>query len=316
MKITKIIMMCGATLCLTQSLFSQLSKVDEPAYRPTREQQIWMDGAKRNESRMGGKDEDGFIKQPTESRGTYEPFEGSREREAERIAAANAVALADVAEINRKMTAPREYLNKYPEYTTGKNVGIFRLYPNQNCGTGKIVDVKELERCGNLPQILGFGSKTSFSLSAVPTDFVKSIGLLFAYPDLEYRDNKLYAGNPLTETLITELGNADLGKIDSKTAEIQFLTKWKKSSNRKDVVAHRKLIENGINENNRLYSSNAPVRLNSAYALRSIAYYNKYKMYWNNDLVVAFKIVAQENDGSVIIIWKQLQKKGAPEIKR
>jgi hypothetical protein len=57
------------------------------------------------------------------------------------------------------------------------------------------------------------------------------------------------------------------------------------------------------------YQRSVPVQVNSTYLLRSIAYHT-------GDVLVAFKLVRQDTDGSVIIAWKLLKRYPTPELKR
>jgi hypothetical protein len=52
-----------------------------------------------------------------------------------------------------------------------------------------------------------------------------------------------------------------------------------------------------------------PVAVNSSYLLRSIDYSN-------SDVLVAFKVVRKDSDGSVILAWKLLKKYLVPELAR
>lgn len=57
------------------------------------------------------------------------------------------------------------------------------------------------------------------------------------------------------------------------------------------------------------YRSRLPVQVNATYLLRSISYRD-------SDVLVAFKVVRQDSDGSVIIAWKLLKKFPKPELNR
>ena len=57
------------------------------------------------------------------------------------------------------------------------------------------------------------------------------------------------------------------------------------------------------------YRSRLPVQVNATYLLRSISYRD-------SDVLVAFKVVRQDSDGSVVIAWKLLKKFPKPELTR
>jgi hypothetical protein len=57
------------------------------------------------------------------------------------------------------------------------------------------------------------------------------------------------------------------------------------------------------------YQRTVPVKENSTYLLRSIGYRS-------SDVLVAFRLVRQDLDGSVIIAWKLLKRYHTSELKR
>jgi hypothetical protein len=57
------------------------------------------------------------------------------------------------------------------------------------------------------------------------------------------------------------------------------------------------------------YRNRLPVQVNATYLLRSISFRD-------SDVLVAFKVVRQDSDGSVIIAWKLLKKFPKPELTR
>ena len=76
-----------------------------------------------------------------------------------------------------------------------------------------------------------------------------------------------------------------------------------------------------INSRGFVYSNIVPLKINSTYVLRSIAYKDvlrvdtakgKFKVKTvdvkgiTKDIFVAFKVIGQEADGSVILLWRKL----------
>jgi hypothetical protein len=57
------------------------------------------------------------------------------------------------------------------------------------------------------------------------------------------------------------------------------------------------------------YGSRLPVEVRSTYLLRSIGYST-------SDVLVAFKAVREDSDGSIILAWKLLKKYPVPELAR
>ena len=58
-----------------------------------------------------------------------------------------------------------------------------------------------------------------------------------------------------------------------------------------------------------LYNSRLPVQLNATYLLRSI-------VYDDSDVLVAFRVVSKDSDGSITLLWKLLHKYPKPQLAR
>ncbi|HEY0429658.1 MAG TPA: hypothetical protein VGC76_17890 [Pyrinomonadaceae bacterium] len=220
-----------------------------------------------------------------------------------------------IDEINAKLSPPAEYTAEYAVFLKEKNTGITRMFPDKNCGMGLVVSVKELERCGETPQIKGAGSLYSTRLDAIPGYLpLGAILSIIGLSEIHFVGEKLIIGNDLTQGIIGEIGDANIDEIDLKSDAFKFLTKYERVETKSDFALKTAELERGIESGGFFYSASARVRLNSVYVLRSIAYWQKYKSFWNTDVFVVFKIIGQEKDGSIIFIWKKLKDKDAPEL--
>jgi hypothetical protein len=224
-----------------------------------------------------------------------------------------------IYEINQKMSAPVEYKNRFAEFLKSKNTGIVRLFPDKNCGKGLVVDIRELERCAETPQVKGAGSLFSVRLKNTPNNLPPSTILHYLESsDIHFVENKFIVGNKTIQDIISDIGEVDLTDNIAKSDSLKFLTELKPSKTTEQLRAQNQIFEKGVKSNGYFYSSSVPVKLNSTYVLRSIAYHKRYqefKNFWNTDLLLAFKVVGQEKDGSVIILWKKLKEKNAPVLK-
>jgi hypothetical protein len=223
-----------------------------------------------------------------------------------------------INEINQKMSAPDEYKNRFAEFLKGKNTGIVRLFPDKDCGKGLIVDIKELERCAETPELKGAGSLFTVRLMNTPNYFPPSMILHYLESsDVHFVENKFVVGNKTIQDIISDIGEVDLDDI-ANSDSLKFLTELKPSKTTQQLQAQNQIFEKGMKSNGYFYSNSVPVKLNSTYVLRSISYYPRYqefKSFWNTDLLLAFKVVGQEKNGSVIVLWKKLKEKNAPYLK-
>lgn len=235
---------------------------------------------------------------------------------AKRARAVEAEKLKMLEEINQKLSPSAKYYGKYAEFLKAKNTGIARIFPDRDCDKGLIVSVENLERCAGTAQIKGAGSLYSFRLSEIPSNL--SLGLILDYvgkSDIYYIGDKLVVGNHLTQDIIGNVGDVNLEDVTLESDGVKFLRNYKPSDTATKLGLQKQTFAKGVSENDYSYSSSAPVKLNDTYVLRSIAYYQEYKSFWNTDLLAAFKIVGQEKDGTIIILWKKLKQKDAPDLR-
>jgi hypothetical protein len=68
----------------------------------------------------------------------------------------------------------------------------------------------------------------------------------------------------------------------------------------------------GLESDGAVYRGEVPINANSTFLLRSIAY----RYIQGSDVLVALRVMRQDNDGSVILAWKILKKYETPSMPR
>lgn len=316
MKLGKTITILLNIIFLSHITFAQYPENRAPNNPPP--DYVYRNEQKRREmDAFNGKDENGMIKRtPDEARSSVPTINRSpvstiyrKENQAEK--------LRIIAEINAKFHVPDSYRNKYTEFLKQKNTGIARMFPDTKCDAGLTVTVEELQRCANTPQVIGSGSRYSLRFREIPSNYPLDFILgLFESADIYYNDEKIIVGSAYTQSVISEIGNIELETLDSKSDAFNFLRSFKPSKSNKDIKAQNKVLGGGIKSNGYTYSNSVPVKLNSTYVFRSIAFsVMVYPAFWQNDILAAFKIVGKEDDGSIIFIWKNLKQKESPSLK-
>lgn len=219
--------------------------------------------------------------------------------------------LKTVEEINRILATPPEYGVRHAEFLKGKNTGLARLVPDRGCDKGKVVTVQELERCSDTAQIRGAGSRYSFRLNNVPSNLpLSAIHWLVAISDIHFVDGNIVVGSKEILDIISDIGDVQLTEVDLKSPSLKFLRSFDPDDTREDIEQQRKELTAGITENGFAYSTSANAVVNRTYVLRSINFAGpRFLNFWNTDQIVAFRIVGQEKDGSVVLLWKQLKEK-------
>ena len=119
-------------------------------------------------------------------------------------------------------------------------------------------------------------------------------------------------GTKLTQNIIAESGDIQIETLNAQSDVLTFLRKWKTVDNKTQLDNQNELLPQGIENNGYKFSNNVSVKKDTTYIMRSIAYFDKYRTFWNTDQIVVFRIVGLEPDGSLIILWKNLKKSNAP----
>lgn len=237
----------------------------------------------------------------------------------------------------KRVMPPGEYYAKYAAFLKDKKTGIARLYPDKNCFADEtVVSVKQAEKCADLLPVIGDGSYYSFRLrSSLNQKSTRIMGkpVKTERADIHYVGGRIEVGSLNVQGLIAEVSDTKFEALDKSSAEVKFLKDYKPKSDLKDVAGQKKALMRGIEVDGITYSDSVAARTGSVYILRSIAYrhftplrlFTKEEMYILDkviddsdlriDTTVAFKLIGQEPDGSLIILWKELSQKPAPILK-
>src|SRR5205814_78240 len=93
-----------------------------------------------------------------------------------------------------------------------------------------------------------------------------------------------------------------------ETPGVEFLNNLTPPSDSADLAGLVKKLDEGIRVGTFIYRSSLPVSLDTTCVLRSV-------LYKKADILVAFRVVRQDTDGSLHILWKQLKNFSPPNLK-
>jgi hypothetical protein len=209
-----------------------------------------------------------------------------------------------------KIVVPKEYIDKFNANDSKSKMNLAKIL-NNKCNDGNVVNVADIARCENALQIWGGGSFYSFRNE---TNFNTESG---GWADIRLRDGKFISETPRNQVIMSRVGDVSIENLTLNSLAVKFLKDYQTKKKFSEIDLQKKLLSSGITENGFLYSTTAPVELNSIYVLRTIAYKTQSDEPGDirADLILAFKVVGIEKDGSVIIIWKELKKDDAPRMK-
>lgn len=176
--------------------------------------------------------------------------------------------------------------------------GLMRLLPFTGC----VIDPRILNVAGScadqVPPVWGGGSFYSFRVGKHH---------LAPHSDIALRDNLFNVGfMHHTLGLLTILGDVPLDAVTLHSKAVRPFLKLVAAKTPDETEQDFKRSRAWLEAPDHAYGPTAPVRVNTTYVLRSIAFKpNRSKP---SDVLVAFRVTRRDADGTVTIAWKQLQK--------
>ncbi len=108
--------------------------------------------------------------------------------------------------------------------------------------------------------------------------------------------------------VFTALENVRLEEVNLQHPALQALTELQPATQYQDFINQLKQYSTGVKIGQQRYASAVRARAETTFVMRSINYKKA-------DVIVAFRIVQQDGDGSLHILWKQLQSFPPAELK-
>ncbi|HEX8287087.1 MAG TPA: hypothetical protein VF556_03780 [Pyrinomonadaceae bacterium] len=192
--------------------------------------------------------------------------------------------------------------------------GMFRLLPDLECEANTLV-IKATETCLNaIPE----SSFYSFREQEHTQEILA---------DIRLKNNHLISDGILSQGILTELGDVSLENLTTASKGLKFLNEYEPNVLNKEAQKQFMQMAKGVKFGEYEYRKIVPVRENTTYALRVIAYkgniVRSYRGYRFDllagdkriDLTLAFRVVRQDKDGAVTIVWKELARKESPKLK-
>ncbi|HQR35122.1 MAG TPA: hypothetical protein PLK30_20460, partial [Blastocatellia bacterium] len=109
--------------------------------------------------------------------------------------------------------------------------------------------------------------------------------------------------------VLVDLGDVSLESVSLGSAGVEYLAKFMPAATESAAENQFQQLEKGESVSGFKYSLSVPWKLNTTYALRSINY-------GRSDLLVAFRTVRQDQNGSLIVLWKKLKSYNTPNLKK
>ena len=126
--------------------------------------------------------------------------------------------------------------------------------------------------------------------------------------DIELQQNRFSVGFAGADFgFLTRLGKVAIEEVTLDHPAAQFLSTFTAPTAEPGARDQQKRAAAGFDVNGFTYKDSVPFKRKNSYLLRSIGYRV-------SDLLVGFRIVTQDDDGSVVIVWKILKKFPMPQL--
>lgn len=211
----------------------------------------------------------------------------------------------------------RELFAKYAEFLRQPDTGLTKLIDDKGCaGNTKVVVATDNCLKYTMP---GAGSSFSFRTETYRIPRLS---------DITFTNKSFQAAGVLLHGIFVNLGDVPIEQVTLGTKGMKYLTDFQPVRDYKKGGAIDLQLTEGVRQDGFLYRRGLYIVENTTFALRSVAYGGKYfravnKITYNEfdydkrkDVIVVFRIVEQDAENNVTILWKILQEKDSPDIKR
>jgi hypothetical protein len=202
------------------------------------------------------------------------------------------VEAAKRAEAEKALQPSAEERAKYASFLKSRDTGLTRLRPRER------YDTEAYSPSMPRPAIRGGGAYYSF------------IGLTHEYgtSDLSLEQGHFRVGFAgANYGFLTSLGDVPLERVNLDTPAAKQLATYARVAQEEEARLEFARFGKGSAIGDVKVKGALPLQLYSTYLLRSVNY-------GSNDVLVAFKVVNIEADGSALILWKMLKQYSTPQL--
>jgi hypothetical protein len=199
----------------------------------------------------------------------------------------------------------------YAGFLAQSDTGLIRLLPRINPKSAFAFS-------GERPAIRGEGAYYSFHYRAHEYGYGSDLGLeavqhfkgspgRMAELPPKYILSVGFAGADFG--MMTNIGEVSLSDLTIADPRVAYMLGYKPPRPESEARAEYARFGKGVTVDGQTYKKSELLQVNATYLLRSINY-------GVSDVLVAFQVVRQEMDGSIILGWKLLKKYPTPELAR
>jgi hypothetical protein len=207
-----------------------------------------------------------------------------------------AVKRAELQKLEPQVLAPSaEDLTAYAEFLRQADTGLIRLLPRE------IYDGYAAKNAKTALTLPGGGAYYSFVLHT--HDYGQG-------SDIELEQGNLSVGFAGADYgMLLNVGDLALEEVTLERFAAHLMVTHDAATDEPQARVQQHLVAYGTTVDGITYKNRQPAVVGATYLLRSISY-------GRSDVLVAFRVVRKDTDGSLIITWKLLKKYPKPELAR
>jgi hypothetical protein len=204
-------------------------------------------------------------------------------------------------------------LQRYEDFLEQPRTGIFRLMPDAGC-TENVNVIRVDAVC------LNYVPESSYY------SFREKEHTIEMLADIRLRNGFLISDGILSQGILVQLGEVELEKVALESEGMAFLSAFSPSSLSLEAQKQYFQMMRGVKVGKYEYKKAVPMIENATYALRVIAYkgnvFRSFRGYRFDildgdkriDLTLAFRVIRKDADGSITLLWKEIERKDSPRL--
>lgn len=205
-------------------------------------------------------------------------------------------------------------LTKHSRFLNQPNTGIFRLLPDPGCDENVNVIRADRKCLESVPQS-AFYSFREREHTVQPLS------------DIRLKNDHIISDGKLSQSFLVMLGDVKLEDVSLETDGLDFMQNYAAIAESEEARNQFVQLARGVKSEDFLYRKIVPVTENTTYALRAVAFRGSFYQTFRGlrydlldgdnrvDLTVAFRIIRKNEDGSLTLLWKELDRRDAPKFK-
>lgn len=202
---------------------------------------------------------------------------------------------AELATLEKNFLEPGEEDRlRYAEFLGQPDTGLIRLLPREK------FDSEVYKNNKQTIAMRGGGAYYSF---------IRKTHVYGHGSDISLDQGQLMTGFAGTDYgMLHDLGDVPLENVGTETPAVALFAAYRVAREEQIARSEYRRLAQGAELEGLPVRSRVPLKLNSTYLIRSINYLS-------SDVLVAFKVVRIDSDGSATILWKLLKKNEKPKLR-